>query len=131
MKPNFIDELEISPAARNALKADGIITIEDLTKLTATALLRAPNFGRRRLNEVRGALLHHGLCLSGDKTIQNAIGMAGGSLRDWLAGMAMQGELAAQDPNTGCRYNSTDDDTAELARRSYFLADAMLKARGI
>lgn len=48
----------------------------------------------------------------------------GMSLRDWFAGMAMQGNLASQRP--GYNYGGTWRD---LADESYIIADAMLAAR--
>lgn len=52
----------------------------------------------------------------------------GMSLRDWFAGMAMQGML-------GCPHLKIDGslkiDQDNLARAAYFAADAMLRARDI
>ena len=44
-------------------------------------------------------------------------------LRDWFAGLAMQGELASQDPDKDW------DDCDRLAQYAYCLANAMMKAR--
>lgn len=48
----------------------------------------------------------------------------GMSLRDWFAGMAMQGILAGTEPETPWPSN------ANITSWSYDYADAMLKARG-
>lgn len=58
----------------------------------------------------------------------------GMSLRDWFAGMALQGNLARMsDENfseTYAKHGGSDDKVcAALARGSYKVADAMLKAR--
>lgn len=52
--------------------------------------------------------------------------VGGMTLRDYFAAKAMQGELAAQSPELG-EYTDTCIDM--LAKRSYAIADAMLKAR--
>ena len=44
-------------------------------------------------------------------------------LRDWFAGLAMQGELASQDSDKDW------DDCDRLAQYAYCFADAMMKAR--
>jgi hypothetical protein len=49
---------------------------------------------------------------------------AGMSLRDWFAGLAMQGELASQDSE------SIIERLELLASYAYEVADAMMKARG-
>lgn len=46
---------------------------------------------------------------------------SGMSLRDWYAGMAMQGEIAS---------TSEGWSEVDLAYRAYSIADAMLKTRG-
>ena len=48
----------------------------------------------------------------------------GMSLRDWFAGLAMQGELASQDSE------SIIERLELLASYAYEVADAMMKARG-
>lgn len=54
-----------------------------------------------------------------------APGYSGMSLRDWFAGQALAGELAAQD---GDGFWS-DESAQTLAERCYLVADAMLKAK--
>lgn len=54
-----------------------------------------------------------------------AISSYGMTLRDWFAGQALAGELAAQD---GDGFWS-DESALTLAERCYLVADAMLKAR--
>jgi len=46
----------------------------------------------------------------------------GMDLRDWFAGLAMQGEIASQDSGSW-------DDVDRLAQYAYCVADAMMKAR--
>lgn len=50
-------------------------------------------------------------------------GLPGMSLRDWFAGMAMQGKLANG-------MYAGHDEQGSLAKSSYRAADAMLAARG-
>lgn len=56
----------------------------------------------------------------------------GMSLRDWFAGMALNGNLACESPDFCCKPNSDKGLTREdvMAIDCYKLADAMLKARG-
>jgi hypothetical protein len=58
--------------------------------------------------------------------------MSGMSLRDHLAGLAMQGELSAMqdDDIDGLPLDTSDEQLWRLARHWYRIADAMLKARG-
>ncbi|HGY3148247.1 TPA: hypothetical protein ACNVU4_002313 [Morganella morganii] len=52
------------------------------------------------------------------------------SLRDMFAAKAMQGDLAAQDGNTGYYENSTTDEFLTARAEFYYrMADAMLRAR--
>ena len=59
--------------------------------------------------------------LVGTNNLGGPIMYTGMSLRDWFAGMAMQGRLA------NCEYNDISFST--LAVASYNAADAMLEAR--
>jgi hypothetical protein len=54
------------------------------------------------------------------------------TLRDYFAGLAMQGELSSQAPdyNEYAYSNKYPDDLKTLALKSYAIADAMLAARG-
>lgn len=56
----------------------------------------------------------------------------GMSLRDWFAGMALNGKLASESADFICRGNADKGLTREdvMAIDCYKLADAMLKARG-
>ena len=56
----------------------------------------------------------------GDVKTHGTFGM---SLRDWFAGMAMQGLVASNDDGAGDRID-------DVPRYAYSIADAMLKARG-
>ena len=64
-----VDRLELSVRSTNCLKNDGINYIEDLVQKTAVELLRAPNFGRKSLDEITEALGMLGLALG--TTIRN------------------------------------------------------------
>ena len=64
-----VDRLELSVRSTNCLKNDGINYIEDLVQKTAVELLRAPNFGRKSLNEIIESLKMLGLELG--TTIRN------------------------------------------------------------
>ena len=64
-----VDELELSVRSMNCLKNDGINYLEDLIQKTPGELLRAPNFGRKSLNEIIEALKMLGLELG--TSIQN------------------------------------------------------------
>lgn len=69
---------------------------------------------------------HH----NGEVTYREHPGM---SLRDWFAGMALQGELAAQDVRNDGRGTGVLN-AAELdshAKWCYLIADAMLRARAV
>lgn len=60
---------------------------------------------------------------NGMTTVQHNQGM---SLRDWFAGKALEGDLAAQGQVTG---EWADGNAAFLAKRCYVIADAMLAER--
>jgi DNA-directed RNA polymerase subunit alpha len=60
--PIETDALSIRTA--NCLKNEGIATYEKLARMSASELLRIPNFGRRSLNEMKEALLARGLKLT-------------------------------------------------------------------
>ena len=53
----------------------------------------------------------------------------GMSLRDWFAGMALQGLLAATEPDDYGKSSIDDGVRACLVRESFRAADAMLEAR--
>lgn len=53
------------------------------------------------------------------------------TIRDYFAAKAMQGDLAAQDENTGYYENSTSDEFLTARAEFYYrMADAMLRTRG-
>src|SRR3989449_9687604 len=65
---NFpIEELELGVRSYNCLKRVGIETIGDLTSKSDGELVAIPNFGRKSIEEVRGALAAHGLTLKGEE----------------------------------------------------------------
>jgi DNA-directed RNA polymerase subunit alpha len=67
---NFpIEELELGVRSYNCLKRVGIETIGDLTSKSEGELVAIPNFGRKSIEEVRGALAAHGLTLKGEDLI--------------------------------------------------------------
>lgn len=51
-----VDRLEISRRASTGLKEAGAKTIGDVRAMTDYELLRTPNFGRKSLKEIRGAI---------------------------------------------------------------------------
>jgi DNA-directed RNA polymerase subunit alpha len=61
MRP--VDDLDLTVRSSNCLKAENIYLLGDLIQSTETELLRAPNLGRKSLNEIKGALAALGLTL--------------------------------------------------------------------
>ena len=53
-----VDDLELSVRAINCLKNENIVYIGDLLQKTENDLMRTPNFGRKSLDEIKGALAH-------------------------------------------------------------------------
>ncbi|MCY4541734.1 MAG: DNA-directed RNA polymerase subunit alpha [Rhodobacteraceae bacterium] len=51
-----IEHLELSVRSANCLKAENIVYIGDLVQRTEADMLRAPNFGRKSLNEIKAVL---------------------------------------------------------------------------
>ena len=58
-----VDELELSVRTMNCLKSEGVRTIQDLITKSEVELIRAPNFGRKSLKEVKEILRPFGLHL--------------------------------------------------------------------
>jgi len=58
-----VDELELTVRSANCLKAENIYYIGDLIQRTETELLKTPNLGRKRLNEIKEVLASRGLTL--------------------------------------------------------------------
>lgn len=58
-----VDELELTVRSANCLKAEQIYYIGDLIQKTEQELLRAPNLGRKSLNEIKEVLTEKGLDL--------------------------------------------------------------------
>lgn len=58
-----------------------------------------------------------------------SISQEGMSLRDWFAGMAMQGDLASEGPDFMTDGNEDGSREDRVAKAAYKFADAMLKAR--
>ena len=61
MRP--VDDLDLTVRSLNCLKAENVYLLGDLIQRTETELLRAPNLGRKSLNEIKGALAMRGLAL--------------------------------------------------------------------
>ena len=51
-KSKPLDELELSVKTYNCLSRAGVNTIDDLTRMTASDMMRVRNLGRRSLEEV-------------------------------------------------------------------------------
>ena len=58
-----IEELAVSPRVKNTLSALDIWTLGDVEKVTASQLLRIPNFGRVSLAQLREVMAYCGLYL--------------------------------------------------------------------
>ena len=58
-----VDELELTVRSANCLKAENIHYIGDLVTRMESDLLRAPNLGKKSLNEIKEVLLSRGLSL--------------------------------------------------------------------
>jgi hypothetical protein len=69
---------------------------------------------------------HGQQCIDGKWDQSYDPGDSGMSLRDWFAGMALQGELASQ--GEYCNY-SNHSDMKDITCWTYEVADAMLAAR--
>lgn len=59
-----VDLLDITVRTANTLKAEGVMTVSDLTSRTPIEILRFPNLGTKTLREIRDALAEHGLSLA-------------------------------------------------------------------
>jgi len=58
-----VDDLELTVRSANCLKAENIYYIGDLIQRSETELLKAPNLGRKSLNEIKEVLASRGLTL--------------------------------------------------------------------
>jgi len=58
-----VDDLELTVRSANCLKAESIYYIGDLIQRTESDLLKAPNLGRKSLNEIKDILSSKGLSL--------------------------------------------------------------------
>ena len=58
-----VDDLELTVRSANCLKAENIFYIGDLIQCSENELLKAPNLGRKSLNEIKDVLASKGLTL--------------------------------------------------------------------
>jgi DNA-directed RNA polymerase subunit alpha len=58
-----VDDLELTVRSANCLKAENIYYIGDLIQRSENDLLKAPNLGRKSLNEIKDILVSKGLSL--------------------------------------------------------------------
>ncbi len=58
-----VDDLELTVRSANCLKAENIHYIGDLVQRQESDLLKAPNLGRKSLNEIKDILQEKGLSL--------------------------------------------------------------------
>jgi len=58
-----VDDLELTVRSANCLKAENIYYIGDLIQRSENELLKAPNLGRKSLNEIKDVLAYKGLTL--------------------------------------------------------------------
>jgi DNA-directed RNA polymerase subunit alpha len=58
-----VDDLELTVRSANCLKAESIYYIGDLVQRNESDLLKAPNLGRKSLNEIKDILSSKGLTL--------------------------------------------------------------------
>ena len=61
-----VDDLELTVRSANCLKSENILYIGDLVRRTDAELLKAPNLGRKSLNEIKAVLATRGLKLGTD-----------------------------------------------------------------
>lgn len=61
-----VDDLELTVRSANCLKAENIYYIGDLVQKTEPELLKAPNLGKKSLNEIKEVLSNHNLNLGMD-----------------------------------------------------------------
>ena len=62
-----IEHLNLTVRSENCLKAEDIFTIKQLTRCTEQRLLKTPNLGRKRVNEIIECLYAKGLKLRGQE----------------------------------------------------------------
>lgn len=56
----LVEDLDVGVRAYNCLKAENIITVDELCKWSERRLLNVPNMGRKSLNEIKEQLAKHG-----------------------------------------------------------------------
>lgn len=59
----LIRDLDLTTRAQKCLKAEGIVSIEDLVQRTEVELLKTPNLGKHTLREIKDMLTLRGLNL--------------------------------------------------------------------
>ena len=58
-----VDDLELTVRSANCLKSENIYYIGDLVQRSEMELLKAPNLGKKSLNEIKDVLVSRGLYL--------------------------------------------------------------------
>jgi len=65
-----INTLPITQRSINCLMAEGVYTVEELTRLTHIGLMKLPNLGKKSLLEIEDALAKEGLSLNSDRIVE-------------------------------------------------------------
>ena len=126
LKHELMNELGVSVGAANGMAYSGKIKT-DWSEAMTIDWVGTRCLGKIRLAEIRTAIAAYKAGAPLDaQAVKAAIHEPPMSLRDWFAGQAMSGELAAQTEEYGIYYT---DRAYKLAEKCYVLADAMMAER--